>query len=216
MEIKNSTKRFKIFIALAGLTSLFLIIHSIQSCSILSNATRDLQLEQSSGRKWAQPIDLPGVPNLYKVSDNLYRGAQPTKQGFQNLSKLGIKTIINLRESRSDFDTISDSNFIYEQIDTLAWDLKDKDVSRFLQIVRDKQKQPVFVHCRRGADRTGTMCAVYRIIVEDWSKEQAIAEMTKGGFGFHELFANLPAYIRGLDIEKIKQQAGLKSQVDDN
>jgi len=199
MEIKNSTKRFKIFIALAGLTSLFLIIHSIQSCSILSNATRDLQLEQSSGRKWAQPIDLPGVPNLYKVSDNLYRGAQPTKQGFQNLSKLGIKTIINLRESRSDFDTISDSNFIYEQIDTLAWDLKDKDVSRFLQIVRDKQKQPVFVHCRRGADRTGTMCAVYRIIVEDWSKEQAIEEMTKGGFGFNKAWKNLITYLQTLD-----------------
>ena len=191
MEQKNSTKIFKIFIALAGLTLILVIIHSCQSCAIINNETREFNLEQSSGRKWAQPLDLPGVPNFYKVCDTLYRGAQPTEQGFQNLAKLGIKTIVNLRESESDSDKISDSNLSYVQIDTLAWDLHDKDVSQFLQIVCNKQRQPVFVHCRRGADRTGTMCAAYRIVVEGWTKQQAIEEMTKGGFGFSKAWKNL-------------------------
>lgn len=202
MEKKNSTKIFKIFIAFAGFALIFLIIHSCQSCALINNETREFNLEQSSGRKWAQPLDLPGVPNFYKVSDNLYRGAQPTEQGFQNLAKLGIKTIVNLRESESDSDKISDSNLLYVQIDTLAWDLRDKDVLQFLQIVCDNQKQPIFVHCRRGADRTGTMCAAYRILVEGWTKQQAIDEMTKGGFGFSKAWHNLINYIQNFDPNK--------------
>jgi hypothetical protein len=54
------------------------------------------------------------------------------------------------------------------------------------------------------------MCAIYRIAVQGWSKDEAIEEMTKGNFGFHEVWDNLLEYIRGLDIEKIRQQAGIK------
>jgi hypothetical protein len=53
------------------------------------------------------------------------------------------------------------------------------------------------------------MCAIYRVAVQDWSKEEAIEEMTKGGFGFHSYWQNLPNYIRKLDILKIKHNAGL-------
>ncbi|MCK5172282.1 MAG: dual specificity protein phosphatase family protein [Planctomycetes bacterium] len=62
---------------------------------------------------------------------------------------------------------------------------------------------PVFVHCRHGADRTGTACAVYRIAVEGWSKAEAIEEMTKGGFDFHGIYKNLVDYIEELDMDKI-------------
>jgi protein tyrosine/serine phosphatase len=79
----------------------------------------------------------------------------------------------------------------------------------FLRIATDPKRTPVFVHCRHGSDRTGTMAAVYRIAVQGWTKEQAIAEMTQGGFGFHATFDNLIEYIRGLDIEAIRREAGL-------
>src|SRR5215467_13533184 len=46
----------------------------------------------------AQPA---GVGNFHKVDDQVYRGAQPTTEGFQNLAKLGIKTIVDLREADS-------------------------------------------------------------------------------------------------------------------
>jgi hypothetical protein len=55
---------------------------------------------------WAAPIVLEGVPNLYKVSDTLYRSAQPTSIGMQNLKKLGIKTVINVRTFHSDQDEL--------------------------------------------------------------------------------------------------------------
>jgi protein tyrosine/serine phosphatase len=124
---------------------------------------------------------------------------------MQELKKLGIKTIINLRSFRSDRNEIKDTGLEYEQIRVDAWHIRDKAVISFLQIVTDPNRTPVFVHCQQGADRTGTMCAIYRIAVQDWSKDEAISEMKKGGFGFHSILQNLVNYIRKLDIEEIKR-----------
>ena len=56
--------------------------------------------------KWAVPMTRAGVPNLHKVSDKLYRSAQPTAEGMTNLVALGIKTVVNLRDNHSDSDEI--------------------------------------------------------------------------------------------------------------
>ena len=92
-----------------------------------------------------------------------------------------------------------------------AWNPESKDIVRFLKIVSDSNSVPVFVHCQHGADRTGLMCAIYRIAVQGWSKDEAIKEMTEGDFGFHEIWRNLPKYIRSLDIDEIKREADLNS-----
>ena len=159
--------------------------------------------------KWAERIELPGLPNLHKVSDDLYRGVQPTAEGMKQLEKLGVKTVINLRSLHSDRDEIKDTGLAYEHINMTTLNIEDKDVIRFLRIVTDGSRTPVFVHCQYGADRTGTMCAIYRIMIQGWTKDKAIEEMTKGGFGFHSIWQNLPDYIRKLDIDEIKHSAGL-------
>ena len=87
--------------------------------------------------------------------------------------------------------------------------VEDKDVVRFLRIVTDRSLTPVFVHCQHWADRTGTMCAIYRIAVQSWSRENAIEEMTKGSFGFHSIWQSLPGYIRNIDVQTIKNKASL-------
>jgi protein tyrosine/serine phosphatase len=134
----------------------------------------------------------------------------PSEEGMRQLKKFGIKTVVNLRAFRSDRDEIKDANFGFEDISVKPWHSEDEDAVRFLKIVADKNRTPVFVHCHYGSDRTGTMCAIYRIVVQGWTKDEAIEEMTKGNFGFHEIWGNLADYIRGLDIEKIRQQAGIK------
>jgi uncharacterized protein (TIGR01244 family) len=159
--------------------------------------------------KWAERIELPGLPNLHKVSDDLYRGAQPTAEGMKQLEKLGVKTVINLRSLHSDRDEIKDTGLTYEHIYMTPSNIEDKDVVRFLRIVNDGNRTPVFVHCQHGADRTGTMCAIYRIAVQGWSKDEAVEEMTKGGFGFHSIWQNLLDYIRKLNVEEIKHKASL-------
>jgi len=159
--------------------------------------------------KWAQPVKIDGVQNLFKVSDNLYRSEQPTAEGFKNLKKLGIKTVVNLRAFHTDSTLLRNTGLEYEHIYMKSWHAENDDAVKFLKIVTDPKRTPVVVHCQHGADRTGTMCAIYRLAVQDWTKEEALKEMTEGGFGFHEVWANLPEWIKNMDIEKIKKDAGI-------
>lgn len=176
---------------------------------VAGNNKRHVETEQASGRKWAAPLELPGAPNLHKVSENLYRGAQPTAEGIKQWEKLSVKTVVNLRSSRSDRDEIESTALAYEHISMTMSDPDPEKVIRFLKIVTDGSRTPVFVHCRHGADRTGAMSAIYRIAVEGWSKDEAIEEMTKGGFGYHSMWKNLVDYVRELDVEEMREMAGL-------
>ena len=69
---------------------------------------------------------------------------------------------------------------------------------------------PVLVHCQHGADRTGSMIAVYRVIVQGWSKDDAIREMKEGGYGFHRIWGNLPEWIENLDIDGVRREVGIE------
>ena len=160
--------------------------------------------------RWATPLDEPGLPNLHRVSDQLYRGAQPTADGMARLHAMGVRTVVNLRSFHSDRDELGELPLGYEHITMKAWHAEDKELVRFLQIVADPARQPVFVHCQHGADRTGTMCAAYRVLVEGWSVEDAVEEMTQGGFGYHDIWdATLLDYLRELDWDDIRARAGL-------
>ncbi len=169
--------------------------------------------------RWAKPMARQGLPNLHRVSNDLYRGAQPTSEGIRDLKKMGVKTIVNLRVFHSDSDEIRDAGIHddgtgeggigYVHISFKAWHAEDEDIVPFLRVVTDPARTPVFVHCQHGADRTGTMCAVYRIVVQGWSREDAIEEMRRGGFKFHKIWVGLPKYLRRVDVEKLRREAGM-------
>ena len=158
---------------------------------------------------WATPLKMDGLPNLHRVSDTLLRSAQPTKEGMQSLGSLKVKTVVNLRSFHSDRDELGDVKTGYEHITMKAWHPEYKEAVRFLKIVSDPAKTPVLVHCQHGADRTGTMCALYRVAVQGWSKEEALREMTGGGFGYHTVWVNLPAWFKDLDIDALRKDAGI-------
>jgi protein tyrosine/serine phosphatase len=187
---------------------------AIAACFFLANLAAADEPATNRPVSWAQPIKLDGVPNLHKVSHSLYRSAQPALQGMQNLKRMGIETIVNLRSFHSDRDEIADTGLGYEHIYMKAWHPERKEVVRFLQIATNPKWTPVLVHCQHGADRTGTMCALYRIAVQGWTKKAALREMTEGGFGFHEVWENLPEWIQELDIDSIKKDAGIKANTE--
>jgi len=162
--------------------------------------------------KWAQPVTADGVPNLHKVSDVLYRSAQPTATGMRSLQGMGIKTVINLRVFHSDYDELAGTTLRGEHISFKTWHPEMEDAVKFLRLVNDPQAQPVLVHCRYGADRTGMMVAIYRIAVQGWTKEEALHEMLDGEFGFHGVWSNLKPWVDGLDIERLRREAGLPAQ----
>ncbi len=215
-ELKKtkSATLYHIIIMLAVIASICTCIYlqrksGLESGSTFISRQSDLETKEVTQKKWAQALELSGVPNLHKVSDDLYRGAQPSSEGMKQLEKLGIKTIVNLRLVHSDRDEIENTGLSYEHIPMATWNTQNEDVVRFLKIITDSNNTPVFVHCQYGADRTGTMCAIYRIAAEGWNKNEAIEEMTKGGFGFHSIWKNLVDYIHGLDVDKIKNATGL-------
>jgi protein tyrosine phosphatase (PTP) superfamily phosphohydrolase (DUF442 family) len=207
-------KRRYILVFLAGVVlgcaALYMLETSRYGMGVFFGGRQSVRDENAaSAGKWAERLDLAGVANLHKVSDDLYRGAQPSAEGMRELKELGIKTIINLRLSHSDRDEIGDTGLDYEHIEMEPWDADDDEVVGFLKIVTDANRTPVFVHCRRGADRTGMMCAVYRIVVQGWSKDEAIEEMTEGGFGFYSGWQNIIEYVHRLDVNEIMGHAGL-------
>jgi protein tyrosine/serine phosphatase len=160
-----------------------------------------------SGRpeNWAVPIELPGVGNLHRVNENLYRSEQPTSEGMKTLKeKIGIKTVINLRVFHSDSDEVSGTGLLNEELSVKTWHIENEDVIRVLKLIRNKENGPFLIHCEHGADRTGLMSAMYRIVEQGWTKDEAIQEMVNGGYGFHPIWSNIIKYIRNVDVKKIK------------
>jgi protein tyrosine/serine phosphatase len=164
---------------------------------------------------WATPVTASGPANLYRVNASLYRSAQPTEEDLREIGEhtplvsgdAPIATVVSLRTFRSDASLAAGAPTLrLERIPAQSWHPEHEDVVRFLRIATDPASQPVLVHCRRGADRTGTMVAVYRVVVEGWTKAAAIEEMTRGGYGFHPIWQNLVRYIEDLDVDAIRAQ----------
>jgi protein tyrosine phosphatase (PTP) superfamily phosphohydrolase (DUF442 family) len=158
---------------------------------------------------WAQSIEVAGIKNCCRVTTNLYRGAQPTREGMKQLQQLGIRTVINLRAFHSDKDEVAGTGLKSVRFETKPWHAEEEDVIGFLKVVADTNNLPAFVHCQRGADRTGMMCAMYRIVVCGWTKPEAIDEMKNGGFDFDPAWVGLIRFIEKADIADIKRRAGL-------
>ena len=159
--------------------------------------------------RWAVKVEQAGLPDLHRVTADIYRCAQPTAEGLLAAEKLGIKTVISLRAFHSDRDEVKSTQLKRERISFNTWHPEDEDVVRFLKLVTNPANGPFLIHCQHGADRTGTMVAIYRIAVQGWTKQDAIKEMTDGGFGYHVVWKNLIKYLNKLDIEALKKKAGL-------
>ncbi len=165
------------------------------------------QIARARDINWAKPVTIAGLPNLNQVAPNLYRSAQPTVDGFVAAqSTLKILTVINLRESQTDATLLKDVQIEEQSVPMNALNIKEADVISALKLIKaGEAKGPVLVHCKHGADRTGVVIAMYRILYQGWSKEQAIDEMEHGGFNFHSVFFNIPTFIKNADIAAYKQ-----------
>jgi len=133
------------------------------------------------------------LPNFHQVNAKLYRGGQPKDGGMQKLSSLGIKTVIDLRddddrEQREEKEAKAAGLRFFNVPMSNKSAPSDAQVERILSLINEPENQPVFVHCHRGADRTGTVIAVYRISHDGWTSEQAKSEAKHYGMGFWQLW----------------------------
>mgnify|MGYP005838675011 CR=1 FL=1 len=160
------------------------------------------------------PSELPGVPNFRRVTDDLLRGGQPTATGFRALKAIGVKTIVNVRHYHSDRWMIEPIGGLdYERMSIKSWSLYGGHVMRFLEVVTDKSRTPVFLHCHDGVGRTGVLCAMYRIVVCGWSREEAIREMREAGPWEDRWFNKMLSRMEEMDPVQMRRALGLPEQI---
>jgi protein tyrosine/serine phosphatase len=144
--------------------------------------------------------------NLHRVTPTFYRGEQFKKNEVPELQKLGIRTVVNLRNNHSDAAGLAGSGIKEIRVRINTWDIADRHVIAALAAIRRAEAAgPVLLHCQHGADRTGLVSAMYRIVFQDWSREAALDELINGGYGYHSIWTNIPRYIGNVDIEKIRK-----------
>jgi protein tyrosine/serine phosphatase len=166
--------------------------------------------------QWAEPMVIEGVPNLHRLSPTLYRSEQPTALGMKNLEKLGIRTVINLRHFNHDEDEVKGTSLRTERVKILTWRIGDKHVIEVMRMLRKTENGPFLIHCQHGADRTGLMSAMYRILEQDWTPDDALKELVDGGYGYHSMWKNIVRYVRSVDVPKLRSAIDSTSTVTDN
>lgn len=143
-----------------------------------------------------------GLPNFGRVSDSLFRGAQPTSQGYSALQGMGVSMVVNFRNEKDEMASeqreVESAGMKYVGI---PWSGSDepsnKQVAEFLDLVRANPGTKIFVHCKAGADRTGVMVAAYRIALEHKAVSEAVAEMHQ--YHYHAFFLpHLERYVKSL------------------
>jgi protein tyrosine/serine phosphatase len=146
---------------------------------------------------------LPGVPNFAVVSPILSRGAQPTLEGFRRLRERGIRTVVTLRGVQDDDASLATLGLSSYRIRARQWNPKTDEIVRAMKIILSPEYQPVFIHCQAGKDRTGLVVAVYRILAEGWSVQDALAE--RKAFGAWWFWWENDTYLRRLQAADAKR-----------
>jgi protein tyrosine/serine phosphatase len=163
----------------------------------------------------AQKISLPGIPNAGKVSDSLLRGAQPHLAHLDELKKLGVTTIVDLRKEsphtrereRVQAEALG-IHFISIPVGGFSTP-SSAQLAEFFILLRGAPPQKIFVHCEFGEDRTGVFIAAYRIAFDRWSSDQALSEMH--AFGFNRLWhPSMVSYVLTLP-DRLRSDPTLKS-----
>ena len=153
-----------------------------------------------------RPIDPETVIlNFAKVSDSLYRGGHPSAEGFAKLKSLGVRTVVSLRTFNVHRSRLEGLGLGYVHISFKAGNAEDEDVVRFLKVMETSANHPVFVHCKWGTDRSGLMAAAYRMVVEGWPRERAIAEMRAMGYD-QDKWPQMRDYLERLDVAALQQK----------
>lgn len=142
---------------------------------------------------WGADAVAPGVPNFHQVNERIYRGGQPSDEGWPSLAHLGVKTVIDLRlqdehPTQREAQAVGAAGMRYVNIPMHGIVApSDDQVARVLELLNADDAGSVFVHCRRGADRTGTVIACYRMLHDGWDNEKAFKEAKLYGMSWTQI-----------------------------
>lgn len=122
----------------------------------------------------------------YQVTENVFLAGQPEREDWSRLASEGFKLIINVRSDpqRATAQALSAQsaglNYVHLQIP--AYELDNEHVQAFAAVLAQAEDGKVMVHCRT-ATRVALLWLLKRMATEQWSQEQAEAELQRAGYG---------------------------------
>lgn len=140
----------------------------------------------------AQPADIqqPSIPNFRQVNEHVFRGGQPPTQAWPDLAKLGVRLVVDLRRedehsSAAEAQTVQAAGMHYINVPMKGVVAPANDqLNKILGLLNSQDT--VFIHCKRGADRTGAIIACYRIEHDHWDRKRALAEAKSFGMSWDQ------------------------------
>jgi tyrosine-protein phosphatase SIW14 len=142
---------------------------------------------------FSQDLEVPGIPNFHQVDEHIYRGGQPRADAWSGLAKLGVKVVVDLRRENehstaAEAQAVEAAGMQYVNVPMHGVVApSDEEVSAVLALLDASGSSPVFVHCKRGADRTGAVIACYRMIHDHWSNRKAMQEAKSLGMSWTQI-----------------------------
>jgi tyrosine-protein phosphatase SIW14 len=150
---------------------------------------------------------IAGLPdNFYRVTPNLYRSSQPSSEQMHALEKAGIRTVLNLRQWHSDNNEARGISLILYHVGINTAAFHEEEIVEALSILHQAIK-PILVHCWHGSDRTAMIVALYRLIFDNTSRSDALAELRHPRHGYHKAFyPDIARYIETVNIDVLRQR----------
>ena len=164
------------------------------------------------GPAWAAGVEAPGVPNFHQVNGHVFRGGQPVDAGWNSLAHLGIKVVVDLRPASehpigAEQRAVEAAGMKYVNVPMRGVGAPLEDtVSKVLALMLSEVNGPVFVHCRRGSDRTGTVVACYRILHDHWENQKALQEARS--YGMYRLERGMMHFIQNFNPSAMSLASG--------
>ncbi len=168
-----------------------------------SSAPETPLLSAPQAETWAHQVD-PSF-KLFEMSPTLYRSALPRPEHLALLQQLQVRTVVTFVKD-DDRQWLGDSNISLISIPLHADRVDDADVLRVLNVLQlAETRGPVLMHCKHGSDRTGLMAAMFRTVIQGWSKQEALSEMLNGGYGQADDMEDARQYVEQADIDKLRE-----------
>jgi protein tyrosine/serine phosphatase len=142
---------------------------------------------------------------LHRVDACVWRSSQPDAVGFADLKSAGVGEVLSLRRWHGDQGLCCEGIGLH-RVPMDAETIHDADIVAALKVLT-RARKPVLVHCWHGSDRTGVVVAMYRMVVQDWPRAKAIAELNDPAYGHHaSAYPNIRRYLETVDVQKIRRE----------